>query len=191
MPAYTAGTSTLRVALAVARSRIQAPRVAGHGRTVLPLGSGVPAYHFTVWGRTVHRTPVKQEVFINSTTGATALSYNNLQTDGPVVGTGITSHGDSVPFDIYDRGGVYEARDQSRAMFGISGGEIITHNAFGDDINAFVPTDETVATDPDTTFDGENTNSGVVDAHWGAGRVYEFYRQLGRNSIDHAPRHLR
>jgi Zn-dependent metalloprotease len=170
--------------LAVSRSRIQGPRVVGRGRTVLPNGPGVPAYHFTVWGHTVQRTPVKQEIFINSTTGATALSYNNLQTDGPVVGSGITSHGDSVPLHIYDRGGVYEARDQSRAMFGISGGEIITHNAHGEDVNAFVPTDENVATDPDTNFDGENTDSGVVDAHWGAGQVYEFYRQLGRNSID-------
>ena len=170
--------------LAVSRSRIQERRVVRHGRIVLPSGRGVPVYHFTVWGNTIQRTPVKQEVFINSTTGATALSYNNLQTDGPVVGSGITSHGDSVPLHIYDRGGVYEARDQSRAMFGISGGEIITHNAQNEDVNAFLPTDDNVATDPDTTFDGVNTDSGVVDAHWGAGQVYEFFRQLGRNSID-------
>jgi Zn-dependent metalloprotease len=177
-------TSADAQALAVSRSRIRAHRVVRHGRTVLPKGRGVPVYHFTVWGDTVQRTPVKQEVFINSSTGAIALSYNNLQTDAPVVGTGITAHGDSVPLHIYDRGGVYEARDQSREMFAISGGEIITHNAQGEDVNAFIPADENVATDPDTTFDEENTDSGVVDAHWGAGQVYEFYRQLGRNSID-------
>jgi beta propeller repeat protein len=170
-------------ALALGRSKIRARRVVRHDRTVLPMAGGVAAYHFTLWGETVQRTPVKLEVFINSATGASVLSYNNLQTDGPVVGTGVTSHGDSVPFHIYQRGSVYEARDQSRAMFS-NGGQIITHDAQGESVGAFVPTDETVATDPDTTFDGPNTASGAVNAHWGAGQVYEFYRQLGRNSID-------
>src|ERR671919_871372 len=39
-------------------------------------------------------------------------------------------------------------------------------------------------TDNDTTFDGLNTTSGAVDAHWGAGQVYEYFLALGRNSID-------
>jgi beta propeller repeat protein len=172
--------------LVVRRMRhIAVDEVENHGRTVLAGGRGTPAFHFTLRGTSIGRVPVRQEVFVNVRTGAIALTYNNMQFQVPVVGTGVNSHGGTVPLNIFQRdAATYEARDQSRPMFASDGGEIITHNAQGEDGSVFVPTDATVATDPDTNFDGANTDSGVVDAHWGAGRVYEYFLGLGRNSID-------
>ena len=162
---------------------IVAEEVESHGQTVLPSGHGAAAYHFTLRGVSLARQPVRQEVFVNARTGAISLSYNNNKFDGPVVGTGINSHGSSVPLNLFQRGTTIEARDQARGMFA-GGGEIVTHNARHEDHTTFVPSDGNVATDSDTTFDGSNTSSGVVDAHWGAGQVYEYFLQLGRDSID-------
>src|SRR5918996_958852 len=170
--------------LAVRRVRnVVADGVESHGLSVLPTGGGTPAYHFTLRGVTIGRVPVRQEVFVNAHTGAIAFTYNNIKFDGPVVGTGIDADGDSVTLNLYRRGTTIEARDQSRAMFA-DGGEITTHDALGEDFVTFVPTDANIATDTDTTFDGLNTTSGAVDAHWGAGQVYEYFLALGRNSID-------
>lgn len=177
----------VRTAARIARVRHRAmrlDRVERHGAVILPNGGGVHAYHFTLWGR-AHGTPVRQEVFINSSTGAVALSYNNLHADGPLVGTGVrVVSKQEVPLNIYQRLPTYEARDQLREMFATDGGEIITHDANGVFYDRFEPRDATVATDPDARFDARNTRTGVVDAHWGAGVTYEFFRALGRNSID-------
>ena len=157
--------------------------VESHGLTVLPSRRGTPTFHFTLRGGTMGGVPVRQEVFVNARTGAIPLSYNNMQSDGPVVGTGVNSHLGSVPLNLYQRGATFEARDQSRAMFA-TGGEITTHDALGEDFSVFVPTDGNIATDGDSNFDGSNTASGGVDAHWGAGQVYEYFLSLGRDSID-------
>jgi Zn-dependent metalloprotease len=160
-------------------------RIERRGAVVLPVGAGIHAYHFTLWGHRLDGAPLRQEVYVNSSTGAIALSYNNVQADGPVVGTGVrVVSKNEVPLNIYQRGTAYEARDRLREMFATSGGEIITHDAKGAVFETFDPTDATVATDPDTRFDKANTRNGIVDAHWGAGVTYEFYRALGRNSID-------
>ena len=172
--------------LAVRRLRtLTATEIDTHGLTVLPSGRGIPAYHFTLRGWTMGRVPARQEVFVNAHTGAIQLTYNNIQFDGPVVGTGVNSHGDTVPLNLYQNGAIFEARDQSRAMFA-TGGEITTHDALGADYLEFVPSDGNLATDIDSNFDGSNSAGGAVDAHWGAGEVYEYFLALGRDSIDGA-----
>lgn len=181
---------TPRVDAAVARrlallgSRpLVAEKVDRHGLTILPLGRGLLTYRFTLWGSRFG-LPAKQEVFVNAATGRIALSYDDLQHDGGVSTSGQTVHGDTVPIKAYQRGDVYELRDRSREMFqpGSREGQITTHNAratpdyFGNAHN--------IVTSPSPVFRRTATSTGAVDAHWGAGRVYEFYRRLGRNSLD-------
>lgn len=165
---------------------VRIDRVDSHGPTVLPYGEGVLTYHFTVWGERFG-APVRQEVFVGARAGGIVLSYNNLQADGPVTGSGTTSHSATVPLEVFQRGTSFEMRDQSRSMFVTEGeGEIRTHDAEGADANLFVPGDSNLATSATSSFGGANTSSGAVDAHWGAGQVFEFYEDLGRNSIDDA-----
>jgi Zn-dependent metalloprotease len=188
----TDGTAriSVRAAIRIARARhreLTIARIDRNGLKVLPEGKGLLVHHVTLWGSSRDGTPARQEVFVSAHRGVVALSYNNLHFDGPTTGTGVRAKsGAEVPMNIYQRGSIYEARDQGREMFTTDGGEIITHNAkgafFGDFIG--IPSDDTIATDPDTRFDGANTKGGIVDAHFGASVTYEFFRALGRNSID-------
>jgi beta propeller repeat protein len=171
--------------IAIGRTRAAiVDRVEQHGLIVLPTGRGVPAYHFTLWGRTWSGSQARQEVFVNSRTGSISLSFNNIHSDGPVVGEGTLAHVDGVLLNLYLRGSVYEMRDQARAMFATNGGQITTHDAEGAPFTTTPPTDANIVTREDLPFQGYDRRSGSVDAHWGAGQVYEFYRALGRNSLD-------
>ncbi|MGH2808610.1 MAG: M4 family metallopeptidase [Actinomycetota bacterium] len=152
-----------------------------HGLTILPFERGVLAHHITISG-TRFRKPVKQEIFVNALTGAIAFSYDNLQSDGPVTGTGRTAHGDQVSLNLYQRGSVYEMRDRSQPMFQSNGGEITTHNAAGG--SNYLGTDANIVTSTSLNLGSQHSNSGAVDAHHGAELVYEYYLALGRNSID-------
>ncbi len=171
-----------RLALVWSRPLVAA-EVDRHGLVVLPLGRGVLAYRFTLWGSRFGR-PAKQEVFVNASTGRLVLAYDDLQEDGAVSTSGETVHGDTVPIEAYQRDDIYELRDRSRAMFERASGEgqITTHNArqtpdyFGSARN--------IVTSSSPVFRRTATTTGAVDAHWGAGQVYEFYRALGRNSLD-------
>lgn len=158
-------------------------KVDPQGLTILPLGRGVLAYRFTLWGSR-YGLPAKQEVFVNATTGRVALSYDDLQEDGAVSTSGQTVHGDTVPIEAYQRGDVFELRDRSRAMFrpGSGEGQITTHNARS--TPDYYGTARNIVTSKSAVFRRVATSSGAVDAHWGAGRVYEFYRALGRDSLD-------
>jgi Zn-dependent metalloprotease len=160
-----------------------AARVDRHGLVVLPLDRGILAHHLTLWGSRFGR-PAKQEVFVNAATGRLVLSYGGLQHDGAVSTSGTTVHGDTVPIEAYERDGVYELRDRSRAMFDARtrSGQITTHNArntpfyFGGAHN--------IVKSESPVFRRTATSTGAVDAHWGAGRTYDFYERLGRSSLD-------
>ena len=156
-------------------------RIEPHGLVVLPVETGVLAYHFTLWG-TEFRHPIKREVFVNARTGAIAFFYDNLQSDGPVTGTGVAAHGDEVPLNLFERGASFEMRDRSRPMFLTSGGEITTHDVAGQ--RSYAGTDANIVTAGSRRFAGRHSDSGAVDAHFGAGKVYEYFLALGRDSID-------
>ena len=155
--------------------------VFSHGLTVLPIKQGLLTYHFTVRGSRLG-TAVSQEVFVNAHSGAVQLMYSSIHPDGPVAASGTTSHGQEVSFGAYQRGAKYELRDQSKMMFAVAGGEITTHDARGRD--DYLATPANIVESPETTFSGQDTQSGAVDAHYGASQVYDFYLALGRDSIN-------
>lgn len=156
-------------------------RVEPHGLTILPTETGVLTYHFTLWGKEF-RHPIKREVFVNARTGAVAFFYDNLQSDGPVVGSGFTAHGVEVPLNLFERGSIFEMRDQSQPMFLTGGGEITTHDVA--DRRSYVGTDANIVTADSLRLGPPHRDSGAVDAHFGAQKVYEYYLALGRDSID-------
>ena len=170
--------------LALLWSRALVPeRVDRHGLTILPVDRGVLTYRFTLWGSRFGR-PAKQEVFVNAATGRLALAYDDLQDDGAVSTSGRTVHGETVPIEAYQRGDVYELRDRSRPMLdrGSGEGQITTHNAHA--TPDYFGTARNVVTSSSPVFRRTATTTGAVDAHWGAGQVYEYYRALGRDSLD-------
>ncbi len=156
-------------------------RIYPHGLTVLPFGEGVLTHHFTVRG-SLFGVPQLREVFVNARTGALAFTFNNLPSDGPVQTTGRTSHGDTVSLGAYQRGSLYELRDQSKQMFAPHGGEIRTHDAEGEP--RYLANEGNLVESLSDVFSGEDTRSGAVDAHFGASETYDFFLNLGRDSID-------
>ncbi|HVF52118.1 MAG TPA: M4 family metallopeptidase, partial [Actinomycetota bacterium] len=169
--------------LAVATLRgARIERVEEHGLTVLPRGDGVLTYHFTLWGSSFGG-PLKRETFIGAHDGAPVLAYNDLQADGAFVGTGTRSHGATVPINGVQTGSRFQMIDRTKGMFA-TGGEIVTHDAEGRNYTDVFPDGSNIATSTSPTFAGKHTTSGAVDAHWGAGQVYDYYLGLGRNSLD-------
>jgi Zn-dependent metalloprotease len=181
--------------LALARLRgINVEGVENHGLVVLPDGGGVTAFHFTLWGQG-HRGPVRQQVFISVKSGAQVLSYNDLHHADPVGGSGVTVHGETVDLSLSQDGIVspYEMRGfldpnedppppvppEPLPLVAIE-----THDAQGEDGLLFETDEQSLIAHSGPHFDGGFTNIGAVDAHWGTERVFEFYKSLGRNSID-------
>ncbi len=160
-------------------------RAVHHGLTVLPHSRGILTYHLTLWGQELGR-PARKEVFVNALTGALALAYDGLMDAGPTTGIGITSHDDTVSLEIFEnRAGLFELRDRSRPMWrpAIRQGEITTHNVRRS--RSYVGTSDNLVRSRDDSFDNAvHSESGAVDAHYGAGRFSEFFEALGRNSID-------
>ncbi|MDQ3951942.1 MAG: M4 family metallopeptidase, partial [Actinomycetota bacterium] len=171
-----------RLALLWSRPLVAA-EVDRHGLTILPLGRGILTYRFTLWGSRFGR-PAKQEAFVDANTGRLVLAYDDLQDDGAVSTSGETVHGATVPIEAYQRGDVYELRDRSRPMLrpGSGEGQITTHNAR--QTPDYFGTPGNVVTSRSAIFRRGATTTGAVDAHWGAGQVYEYYRGLGRDSLD-------
>ena len=72
-------------------------------------------------------------------------------------------------------------------MFGSSGGEILTRDAKGADVFLFLDQELPPRLQPafsKTIPFPASRKSGTNDAHYALGQVYEYYRGLGRNSID-------
>ena len=151
------------------------------GLSVLPAGDGVLSYRFTLWGSRFGE-PAQREIFINAHNGSTSLSYNGLRFATPTTAPGRTAHGETRTLQVFERSGTLEMRDRSRPMWATDGGEITTHDVLG------FPFYEAVASNIEKTS-GNNFNDvqrfgAAVDAHHGAGETYEFFRALGRDSID-------
>ena len=155
-------------------------RVVHHGLIVLPPDRGILAYHLTLWGRERGR-PARKEVFVNALTGSLALAYDGLVEAGRTTGTGVTAHGPEVELQIFENNdGVFALRDRSRSMW--QPGEITTHDVRNS--SSYVGTLNNLVRSDDDRFDGSASSSGAVDAHYGAGKFFEFFEALGRNSID-------
>jgi Zn-dependent metalloprotease len=183
-------SSARKIALARLRG-VEVEGVDSHGIVVLPDGGGVTAFHFTLWGHGL-KGPVKQQVFISAQTGAQVLSFNDLHHAGPVTGSGVrVAISDEVPLSLFETAtGKFEMRGSLDPNPDpppdppADPVEIITHDAKGTDGFHFVPRPGSVIKHVVDHFDGEFTDIGAVDAHWGTEQVFEFYKALGRNSID-------
>ncbi|MGH2734295.1 MAG: M4 family metallopeptidase [Actinomycetota bacterium] len=186
--AATSAAFSLDVARSLVRKLarpVVVSRVEDHGLKVLPVAGGVLTYHFTVSGSVLGRT-ARREVFVNARTGALTLAYDNLQADGPVSTTGLAAHpGEELPLEAYQRGALYELRDQVTSVRGdqlLPNVEITTHDSGKGD--PFRATNGNIVTSATARFEGHNTEIGAVDAHWGLARTYEYFAALGWNSID-------
>ncbi|MGV9770442.1 M4 family metallopeptidase [Streptosporangium sp. NPDC003464] len=188
-----------RLALDVARSRVardgggdgSALAVKSGGLVVVPVGKGLLAWQVVVSGTDPrNRRPVLADVYVNAATGAPLSASSRIRTaaEGPVTASGSTVRGRTVPLNAYRRAdGKYELRDRARAMWNGTTGEIVTYDGQERDVSEFggtLPPDPPVASSDTPAFTGTAAEIGAVDAHWGAGQVYEYYRRLGRDGLD-------
>ncbi|MFC4116118.1 M4 family metallopeptidase [Nonomuraea zeae] len=193
-PAITGAT-----AAKLARSRLVADRrvretvkATPRELVVVPRGKGVLAWHVTIAGTDrVKKRPVLLDAYVDAHSGRPLFGVDRLRHEGPVTGSGQTAHGQTVPLNAYQRAdGAYELRDRSRPMWNGTTGEILTYDAAGRDVQDFldpgIPPGTELATSPTPVFGPQHTAAGAVDAHWGAGKVYEYYRGLGREGLDGA-----
>ncbi|MFF3261584.1 M4 family metallopeptidase [Streptomyces sp. NPDC002932] len=188
-PKVTERAARGRLAFDPAVRRVPGHRTAGHGLVVLPQGEGVLAWHFTVSGADAAGSPVQQEVYVDAHTGGVAFSYNKLDNiEGPAEGSGTTFGGKKVALHVYERAdGRFETRDRARSMWDGTDGEILTYDAEGGpvaDYEGTLPAGTPLASSDTAEFGAAATASGAVDAHMNAGRVFDFYRGMGRNGID-------
>ncbi|MEE1741290.1 M4 family metallopeptidase [Streptomyces sp. BE147] len=178
-----------RIAFDPAVRRVPDHRVADGGLVVLPQGEGILAWHFTVSGADASGAPVRQEVYVDAHTGGVAFSYDRLaNAEGPAKGSGATFGGKQVALNVYERAdGRFETRDRGRSMWDGADGEILTYDARGDAVGNYegtLPADTPLAASDTAEFGADATASGAVDAHMNAGRVFDYYKGLGRDGID-------
>ncbi|MGW0809646.1 M4 family metallopeptidase [Nonomuraea sp. NPDC002799] len=159
---------------------------------VVPRGPGVLAWHVVLSGAdAAGRRPVLLDAYVDAHSGRPLFALDRLRHEGPVRATGTTTHGRHVELGAYQRAdGAYELRDRSRPMWNGATGEILTYDAKGGDVFDYVfpgiPAGTELARSAGPAFGPEHTASGAVDAHWGAGEVYAYYRRLGREGLDGA-----
>ncbi|MEV7012442.1 M4 family metallopeptidase [Streptosporangium sp. NPDC051022] len=159
------------------------------GLVVIPAGKGMLAWRVTVRGSNASgRPPLLADVYVSAATGTVLFASNLIRTaaEGPLTTTGTTLRGKTVPLNAYQRAdGKYELRDRTR--WNGASGEIVTYDAQGRDYYDYqgsLPQDTPVVASDASTFTGTATETGAVDAHWGAGQVYEYYKRLGRDGLD-------
>ncbi|TDC92550.1 M4 family peptidase [Nonomuraea deserti] len=192
-------TITAQTAAGLARARLitdrrarAATRAVPGELVVMPPGKGVLAWHVTLTGADpVRKRPVLRDAYVDAHSGRPLFAIDRLHMEGPVVGGGRTAHGESVELHAYQRAdGRHELRDRSRPMWNGTTGELLTYDAAGADVqgllNPGVPPGTKLAESPTPAFGPEHAESGAVDAHWGAGKVYEYYKALGREGLDGA-----
>ncbi|MFI1395022.1 M4 family metallopeptidase [Streptomyces sp. NPDC020681] len=159
--------------------------------------------------------PVLQQVYVDARAGYPVLQFSGIKTLAaknmakkpgtatakaaaraaeadpvlPVKGSGVKLDGAKVDLDLgLDAAGTaYRMTDTAR-MADTSKNTLTTWDARGRDVGEVAgtwPSGLKEFSDPASDFGKEATESGAVDAHWAAGRVYDFYRKnLGRDSLD-------
>ncbi|GHH01056.1 hypothetical protein GCM10018780_29450 [Streptomyces lanatus] len=167
------------------------------GLVVLPNGSGVLTWHITVHGG---GEPVRREVYVDARAGYPLLEYSGIKTFGAPhtprapqrslaaeQGTGVKLDGTTVDLAVdhdADRG-LYVLRDRTRLP---SDHVLSTWDARGKwaaDVGGQWPEGIQEFASPTPAFGGEATDSGAVDAHWAAGKVYDYFKaRHGRDSLD-------
>ncbi|MFB7334263.1 M4 family metallopeptidase [Streptomyces adustus] len=108
-----------------------------------------------------------------------------------VKGTGVRYNGEKTEINLYkDTTGVYQMIDYSKrpADSPYKGEMIATYDARGRDVSTASgvwPSGIKTFRSDTTDLDADFTDSGAVDAHWAAGKVYDYYKNhFGRSGID-------
>jgi Zn-dependent metalloprotease len=161
-----------------------------HGLVIVPFGHGILTRHITVATYDDQRNlPVRMEMYVGAGRTRPVLSYDSISYDGPTTTTGVANHSPTLPLQVLQTGSTYTLQDQTKPMFASTGGTIRTYDAHGIDASDF-------GLEPGLTpgpvlvgsgvipFPASLNKQGALDAHWGAGKVYDFYANLGRDSLD-------
>ncbi|WP_184345929.1 M4 family metallopeptidase [Streptomyces olivoverticillatus] len=184
------------------------------GLVVLPRGAGVLTQHVTVRGTDpATGEPVLREVYVDAKAGYPVLQYSGIKTFGApksaksaqaakakaaggdeghhpgVAGSGVKYDGTTVELGLFfdTARGEYIMRDHAR-MWDTSKNLISTWDARGKDVGEASgrwPDGIKEFGSPNPAFGKDATEAGAVDAHWAAGKVYDYYRKVhGRDGLD-------
>ncbi|EWS99719.1 peptidase [Intrasporangium oryzae NRRL B-24470] len=171
----TPATMTPTVSRATAqRAALAASKANGEkasaGELVVYQGAKAPvlAYEVVTEGVTSDQTPSRLHTIVDATTGATLTSWDDIKE-----GTGTGIFVGNVSLATSGSSGSYTMRD--------------THGNYATDLNQATSGTGTTFTDADDVWGNglqSNRQSAAVDAHYGAGKTYDYYNtQLGRAGI--------
>ncbi|MDQ3878333.1 MAG: M4 family metallopeptidase, partial [Actinomycetota bacterium] len=148
-----------------------------HGLVVMPQGHGVLAYRVAVTGTSFGHL-VRRDVYVGARSGGVIAAVDSLESASPVVGTGTTAHGDVVPLNLVATASGFEMRDETKSSFDrqTHKGQIDTYDLEGSGL--YIPTKDTLVRSSTPTLPSTDTDSGAVDAHYNAGKVYDYYERL-------------
>ena len=115
------------------------------------------------------------DVFVEVSSGQVVDTKTNIRYDGATTGSGTAVDGSSKPLNLYLSGSSYQMIDTTKAM----NGSIKTYTANNAEVEP-----GTIVSNSTNNFTTEVAKASV-SAHYNAGTVYDFYKNLfGRNSID-------
>ncbi|MCC3768740.1 M4 family metallopeptidase [Streptomyces sp. UNOC14_S4] len=183
------------------------------GLVVLPRGAGVLTQHVTVRGKDpATGEPVLREVYVETNGGYPVLQYSGIRTfAGPgqtaggeaaaqrqqrralvdgIQGSGVKFDGKTVELNLTkdDANKQYVMRDRTRSQDGSDKNQLSTWDARKftvGDVSGNWPANIKEFAAPGPNFGQEATDAGAVDAHWAAGKVYDYYKSVhGRTSLD-------
>lgn len=122
--------------------------------------------------------------FVDARSGSVLKAFNDVQTDGPVQGSGVDLFDETRTLDVYEIGGTHYMINASKPMFNAAEsnlpqegkGVIYTLDARNADSSLYFIT----SSDPNTWNDKASVSAAANGA-----LVYDFYNQVyGRNAID-------
>ncbi|MBC8059942.1 MAG: M4 family metallopeptidase [Clostridiaceae bacterium] len=117
------------------------------------------------------------DVLVEASSGTILDKLDNIRYDGAIIGSGTAVDGFTKTLNLYQSGSTYQMKDTTKAMTG----QILTYTA-----NTKLVEPGTLLTNITSNFNTETLKAGV-SAHYFAGVVYDFYKNLfNRNSIDNA-----
>ena len=126
------------------------------------------AYEVVTEGIKADQTPTRLHTIVDATTGATLTSWDEIEN-----GTGYGIFVGTVSLATSGSSGSYTMRD--------------SHGNYATDLNQATSGTGTTFTDSDDVWGNgyqSNRQSAAVDAHYGAGKTYDYYNtQLGRAGI--------
>ena len=121
-------------------------------------------------------TITNYDVYVEASSGTILEKEDKIRYDGATTGTGTAVDGSTKPLNLYLSSSKYQLKDTSKAS---SGSQILTYTANNKETEP-----GTLITNTTNTFNTETLKAGV-SAHYYAGVVYDFYKNLfGRTSID-------